>query len=329
MIPNHMSHPAGNNYTPFVPMPRYAANRMAFVGRQIQPPLRDPPGAARAPGDSEARKRNRAEKLIRGLEGHSNAMSKLRADSTFCDATITTQDGDLSVHRVVLVAPSSYFRKVFDGPFMEARSRCVDLSEHEAWIVKAIVDSCYNFYYELEDDTLLHHARVYHAAETYFDAPSVADAAFEQIHGSLNAPHQRMEHIDINQIPDFADFVLDNFETDHRLGKLVHHRIPLFAGVLMEHPDTAEQIMENKKLTGLMLQRMAKWTPTTAEGSPDRWTTAGALINEIAPLHEARNSSSSDTAHWMPAPSCPMAGPAPQWSPDYRMSGVGHGPVYI
>ena len=82
-------------------------------------------------------------KILRGL-------NQLRSDGVLCDYTLVAGTLRISVHRLVMVACSDYFRAMMTGDMKESRADHVVLRGVTAVGLRAIVDFAYSGRLQLE-----------------------------------------------------------------------------------------------------------------------------------------------------------------------------------
>ncbi|KAK5121590.1 hypothetical protein LTR85_004762 [Meristemomyces frigidus] len=98
----------------------------------------------------------------------------LLKDSTFADFVIKCGWKEYKVHRFILSCHSDYFKKCFEGKFLESESRIIEVHEDDAEAVELMIGYFYAFDYsdepkpeaKLKNSTLVN-AVVYAIADKY------------------------------------------------------------------------------------------------------------------------------------------------------------------
>ncbi|XP_007904738.2 kelch-like protein 2 [Callorhinchus milii] len=70
-------------------------------------------------------------------------MNELRRQNLLCDVTLVAEDVEVSAHRVVLAACSSYFHAMFTGEMSESKARRVRIKEVDGWTLNMLIDYVY------------------------------------------------------------------------------------------------------------------------------------------------------------------------------------------
>lgn len=81
-------------------------------------------------------------------------MNELRSQSLLCDVTIVAEDVEISAHRVVLAAGSSYFHAMFTGEMAESRAKRVRIKEMDGWTLGLLVDYIYTAEIQVTEDNV-------------------------------------------------------------------------------------------------------------------------------------------------------------------------------
>ncbi|KAK7878307.1 hypothetical protein WMY93_031126 [Mugilogobius chulae] len=81
-------------------------------------------------------------------------MNELRSQSLLCDVTIVAEDVEISAHRVVLAAGSSYFHAMFTGEMTESRAKRVRIKEMDGWTLGLLVDYIYTAEIQVTEDNV-------------------------------------------------------------------------------------------------------------------------------------------------------------------------------
>uniref|UniRef100_A0A4W3I4Z0 Kelch-like protein 2 n=1 Tax=Callorhinchus milii TaxID=7868 RepID=A0A4W3I4Z0_CALMI len=75
--------------------------------------------------------------------GQSSTMEIQQMQNLLCDVTLVAEDVEVSAHRVVLAACSSYFHAMFTGEMSESKARRVRIKEVDGWTLNMLIDYVY------------------------------------------------------------------------------------------------------------------------------------------------------------------------------------------
>lgn len=101
----------------------------------------------------------------------SSNTSRLWKSGNLADVTIKCCGSTFKAHSAILVSQSGFFARALNGSFREAKSRCIDVSNYDPIVIKAVLQFIYTCQYTLPDPPPVHyailHAQVFAAGEFF------------------------------------------------------------------------------------------------------------------------------------------------------------------